>query len=62
MPKWLPRSARQGRAVIRECAAEGRAWRALGVRYGVGDLIADLLRGRPYLDGQGRPAQFPVGG
>jgi hypothetical protein len=51
--------SRDARSVLRECAAEGRAWRSVGVQYGVVDLITDLLRGRPYLDGEGRPVPTP---
>ncbi len=50
---------RDARGLLRECSAEGRAWRDLGVRYGVGELFADLRAPLPYLDGQGRPVPTP---
>lgn len=31
------------RALIKRCAAEGYGWQALGLRYGLGDLLGDLF-------------------
>ncbi len=54
---WVRR--RDAGDVLRECVVDGREWRALGVRYGLGDLLADLRRPLPYLDGQGGRVPTP---
>jgi len=63
LPRWDAAvvwvRSRDAASVVRESAAEGLEWRRLGVHYGLWDLVTDLHRGRPYLDGQGRSVPTP---